>query len=158
MHILNQLQLHALEYIAVASLDLILADLWMCSSQMSLFSESCTHAHSHTHTHTGTHSPPLIHPTTATSHTLLPSRSSISNMGNRGQRLEELVLNTLFPALVPRWCTSVEEEETMPGVVGDLVPLSLSVDILQDGPHADQHAQSHDEPQEPGVRVGHKVC
>lgn len=112
-----------------------------------------THAYTQAHIHLPWHNPPLP-PNTLHS----PSRSSISNMGNRGQRLEELVLNTLFPALVPRWCTSVEEEEAMPGVVGDLVPLSLGVDILQDGPHADQHSQSHDEPQQPGVGVGHEVC
>lgn len=35
---------------------------------------------------------------------------------------------------------SVEEEETMTRVVGDLVPLPLGVDVLQDGTHTDQHS------------------
>lgn len=62
------------------------------------------------------------------------------------------------PQLVFPLTDSIKEEKSMARIMGDLVPLSLSMYILKDGTHANQHTKSHNEPQKPSVGVSYQVC
>ena len=48
----------------------------------------------------------------------------------------------------------VEEEQPLPGSATEPPPGPLDVDVLQDGPDADEQAERHDEPPQPGVVLG----
>lgn len=48
----------------------------------------------------------------------------------------------------------VKEEQPLPGRVGESRPGPLDVQVLDEGPEADEHAEGHDEPPKPRVVVG----
>ena len=52
---------------------------------------------------------------------------------------------------------SVEEEEAFPGRSAEVPPGALDVEVLDDGPDADEEPEGHDQPPEPGVLRGGKV-